>query len=231
MAHVLVPVAILEGETVPPGLIDLLGTVDVTILGYHEVPEQTPPDQARAQFEDRGVSALEDIEQEFREAGGDADHRLVFTHDAEQTIERVAAEIEADATVISGPTGDVDRILVPLGGEVDADRIVSFLATLIGDRDISVTVLTPADADGDSGAEGLQSALDDLAAAGIDVTIEAAPGRLLPEIEDAAPGHDVIVLGEAAPSLASLVFGDRAEWVASATVGPVIVVRRPPPPE
>ena len=90
MTRVLVPVAVLEGESVSPGLISLLGTVDVTVLGYHVLPEQTPPDQARLQFEERATSALEDISQEFRAAGGATDHRLVFTRDREQTMQRVA---------------------------------------------------------------------------------------------------------------------------------------------
>jgi len=54
MTRVLVPVAILEGESPSAGLIALLGSTDVTVLGYHVLPEQTPPDQARAQFEDPG---------------------------------------------------------------------------------------------------------------------------------------------------------------------------------
>ncbi|PHQ44714.1 universal stress protein UspA, partial [Halorubrum sp. C3] len=95
MTRVLVPVAVLEGGSVSPGLISLLGAVDVTVLGYHVLPEQTPPDQARLQFGERATSALEDISQEFAAAGGAADHRLVFTHDREQTIERVTDEVDA----------------------------------------------------------------------------------------------------------------------------------------
>ncbi len=41
MTRVLVPLAVLKGETVSPGLMNLLSTVDVTVLGYHVPPEQT----------------------------------------------------------------------------------------------------------------------------------------------------------------------------------------------
>ena len=95
MSRVLVPVEVLAGKTVAPGLMTLLGTVDVTVLGYHVLPEQTPPDQARHQYEERATAALEDLSEEFRAAGGAADHRLVFTHDREQTVTRVADEITA----------------------------------------------------------------------------------------------------------------------------------------
>ena len=135
MTRVLVPVAVLDGGTVASGLMNLLGTVDVTVLGYHVLPEQTPPDQARVQFEDRATSALDDLSEEFRTAGGAADHRLVFTHNREQTLKRVADEIDASALAISGVTGDVNRILVPLSGDVAVDRVLSFVTELVGDRD------------------------------------------------------------------------------------------------
>ena len=140
MTRVLVPIAVLDGGSVSPGLISLLGAVDVTVLGYHVLPEQTPPDQARLQFEERATSALEDVSQEFAAAGGAADHRLVFTHDREQTIERVTDEVDADAFAVPGTTGDVDRLLVSLSGDVDVDRILSFVEALVGDRDIGVTL-------------------------------------------------------------------------------------------
>ena len=164
MTRVLVPVAVLEGESVSSGLISLLGAVDVTVLGYHVLPEQTPPDQARLQFEERATAALEAINEDFRAAGGAADHRLVFTHDREQTIERVTDEIDADAFAVPGTTGDVDRILVSLSGDVDVDRILSFVEALVADRAIGVTLFLAAgdqmpddagdDSDGDADDAG-----------------------------------------------------------------------------
>ncbi|WP_050032264.1 universal stress protein [Halorubrum halophilum] len=242
MTRVLVPVAVLEGGSVSPGLMSLLGTVDVTVLGYHVLPEQTPPDQARLQFEERATSALEDLSQEFRTAGGAADHRLVFTHDREQTIDRVAGEVDADAFAVPGTTGDVDRILVSLSGDVDVDRIRSFVEALVGDRAIGVTLFlatggqisddAAGDADtigtGDDGAPAaqLEATADRLREAGIDAeTTVATEGSPFDSLIDAVPGHDAVVMGERAPSFRSFVFGDESERVAAASVGPVLVVR------
>ncbi|WP_423995573.1 universal stress protein [Halorubrum trapanicum] len=249
MTRVLVPVAVLEGGSVSPGLISLLGAVDVTVLGYHVLPEQTPPDQARLQFEERAASALEDISQEFAAAGGAADHRLVFTHDREQTIERVTDEVDADAFAVPGTTGDVDRILVSLSGDVDADRILSFVEALVGDRDIGVTLFLaagagtvgdgaadaaasggPAPGDGGDAGDGadarLAAAADRLREAGLDVdTATAAQSSPFDALIDAVPGHDAVVMGERAPSFRSFVFGEESERVAAASVGPVLVVR------
>lgn len=225
MTRVLVPVKVLEGQTVAPGLLSLLGTVDVTVLGYHVLPEQTPPDQARQQFEDRATSALEDLSEEFRAAGGAADHRLVFTHDSEQTVTRVADDIDTDAFAISGATGDVDSILVSLSGDVAADRITTFVTELITDRDIDVTLLLGSDAE-TIGDDRLETAAARLREAGIDTETSAVVGSPFESLLNAAKDHDAIVIGESAPSLRSLVFGDDAERVAAASVGPVLVVRR-----
>ena len=230
MSRVLVPIEILEGKTVPPGLMSLLGTMDVTVLGYHVLPEQTPPDQARHQYEERATAALEALSEEFADADGAADHRLVFTHDREQTVRRVADEIDAAAFAISGMAGDVDDLLVSLSGDVDIDRIIAFVIDLVGDRDIAVTLLIAGDAEA-TVDDRLETAATQLREAGIDTDTSTAAGSPFDSLMDAAPTHDAIVIGEAAPSLRSLVFGDEAERVAAASVGPVLVVRRDETPE
>ncbi|MDF9744498.1 universal stress protein [Natrinema salsiterrestre] len=226
MTRVLVPLAILEGESVSAGLTTLLAPLDVTVLGYHVLPEQTPPDQARLQYEERATDALVDLTAEFEAAGGRADHRLVFTHDREQTIDRVAAETGADAYAITGVTGPIDRLLVSLTGDVAVDRLCSFAAELVGDREIGVTLFLATD-DESGGRESLEAAARSLSERGIDVETELAGDQpALEALVEAAIGHDAIVMGERAPSLRSLVFGEEAEQVAAESVGPVLVVRR-----
>ena len=225
MTRVLVPLAILEGESVSTGLPTLLATMDVTVLGYHVLPEQTPPDQARLQYEDRATEALVDLETAFDAAGGSADHRLVFTHDREQTIDRIADDTAADAYAITGTTGPVDRLLVSLTGDVAVDRITSFVTELIGDREIGVTLFLATD-DEPSGRATLEQAVDPLTERGIDVVTDLAVDE--PPLEallGAVAGHDAIVMGEQAPSLRSFLFGEDAERVAAESVGPVLVVR------
>jgi nucleotide-binding universal stress UspA family protein len=226
MTRVLVPVAVLESESVPFGLVNLLSTMDVTVLGYHVLPEQTPPDQARLQYEDRANAALTDVAEEFREAGGDADFRLVFTADRTKTVRRVADEVRARAYTITGATGTVDRLLVSLSGDVAAGRIVDFVAELVGDRGIDVTLLRVA---GDEGRTTLGDAQSRLAAAGIDARTRTAEDvDPLNALLEAVPDHDAIVMGQQAPSLGSFLFGEVTERVAAESVGPVLVVRELP---
>ena len=59
---ILVPIRVLEGESVPEGVPELLAHAHVVLLGYHVIPEQTAPGQARMQFEDRATERLDKYE-------------------------------------------------------------------------------------------------------------------------------------------------------------------------
>lgn len=228
--RVLVPVAVLEGETVPDSIATLLGTLPVVVLGYHVLPEQTPPGQARLQFEDRAQTKVDELAALFREAGNAVETRLVFTHDREQTVDRVAEETGCEAVLVPNPAASVERLLVPLGGSADAPRIAAFVADVVGDRPIEVTLLRVV---GDeSGVEAGRAALAETATTlrerGLRVTetveVAATPVEV---IADAADVHDAVVMGEGEPSLRSFVFGEKADRVADRSLGPVIVVRSP----
>ena len=113
-------------------------------------------------------------------------------------------------------------------GDVAVDRICSFVAELVGDREIGVTLFLATD-DEAGGRESIEAAGERLSEHGIDVETELAVDE--PPFEaliDAATDHDAIVMGERAPSLRSLIFGEEAERVASESVGPVLVVREDP---
>lgn len=234
---VLVPVEILAGETVPDSVAELLATLPVVVLGYHVLPEQTAPGQARMQFEARAQAKLDDLADAFVDAGGNAETRLVFTHDEEQTIDRVAGETGCGAILVPNPARDVERVLVPLRGEVDTARIAGFVVALVDDRDIAVTLSHVANSE--EGVEAGRSLVDDAAArlreAGIpagaiaaEVTVSGTP---VEAIATTATDHDAVVMGEIEPSLGSVLFGEASERVAARSLGPVVVVRRERGPE
>lgn len=224
--RVLVPVRVLEGESLAPGVAELLAPLSVLVLGYHELPEQTPPGQARQQFQERAQGALADLVGPF----GDAETRLVFTNDAEQTIDRVAAEEGCAAVLLPNPIASVDSLLVAVHGDVDVDRLAGFAAALRADRDVDLTAFAAA-RDGTELSTGpLEGVRDRLLAAGVPadaVTTRTATGETPAHaIAAAAIDHDAVVLGERSPSWRDLVFGDPTDQVAAESVGPVVVVRR-----
>ncbi|WP_435125712.1 universal stress protein [Halobaculum sp. D14] len=222
-ATVLLPLRVLEDESVAAGLFEFLSPTHVLVLGYYEVPDQTPPEAARDQFDDRAQSKLDDVRAAFEAAGATADTRMVYTGEAEQTIGRIAAEEAVDAVVHPGAAMDVDRLLVPLVGQADVDRVAAFVAELVGGRDIDVTVfgldesLTP---------DEIESALADAGLSPPQLTTETGPsGSPVDAIAEAAVDFDAVVMGEPKPTLSEWVFGELEARVATEALGPVFVVR------
>jgi NAD(P)-dependent dehydrogenase (short-subunit alcohol dehydrogenase family) len=164
---ILVPVRVLEGESVPEGVPELLENAHVVLLGYHVIPEQTAPGQAQMQFEDRATERLDEYETIFEEAGATVERRLVFTHDGQKTIDRTITEHDCLAVLVPNATGPVEDVLVAVRGAVGIDRLARVVAGVFGEMDTSVTLYHVAEdeeTDEDVGTllDGLVDRLGDL---------------------------------------------------------------------
>ncbi|RXK49141.1 universal stress protein [Halorientalis pallida] len=225
--RVLVPIEVLEGQTIPQSLVAFLAPAELILLGYHVIPEQTPTEQASMQFEDRVRAAVDDIAASFAEAHSDVEERVAFTHDREQTLDRVADEIDATAVLLPNPTGEIDDILVPLRDVVDVDRLADLVSTLVDGEDKRVTLW---DLTGDENTALLdqsEQTLRDRGLADEQIRTESDdvefPTRA---IVDRSDDFDVIVMGEGEQTLLTTVLGDTSERIADGAVAPVLVVRR-----
>jgi len=234
---ILVPIRVLEGESVPEGVPDLLANAHVVLLGYHVIPEQTAPGQAQMQFEERATNRLDEYEAIFEEAGATVERRLVFTHDGQKTVDRTIREHDCLAALVPNATGPVEDVLVAIRGAVGIDRLARVVAGLFGGTDASVTLYHVAepnetDADAETLLDGLADRLEDQ---GVDASrIETRVDRdqaALDAIVGAADAFDTVVMGETDPSLSTFVFGMPADQVADRFLGPVLVVQREPPEE
>ena len=220
---ILVPVKVLEGGTLPDALVSFLAPARVVVLSYHVLPEQTPTEQASMQFEKRARAAVDDIAAVF--AGGDPETRVVFTHDREQTIERVAAEVDATAILLSNPTGAVSDVRVPIRGAVDDDRLADLVATLADEAHERVTLLGVTDGPGGVDAEAVVAdAATRLRARGI-VEAQLTTEAPIRDIVERSADTDVVVMGEGDGSILNAPFSDDAARVAEGAVAPVVVVR------
>ena len=231
---ILVPIRVLEGESVPEGVPELLSHAHVVLLGYHVVPEQTAPGQAQMQFEDRATERLDEYETIFEDAGATVERRLVFTHDGQKTIDRLTTEHDCLAVFVPNATGPVEDVLVAVRGAVGIDRLARIVAGVFGEMDVSVTLYHVAEeeeTDEDAGTllDGLVDRLGNLS---MDTSmIETRIDRdqdALDAIVDAAEAFDTVVMGESDPSLSTFVFGMPADQVADRFLGPVLVVQREP---
>jgi nucleotide-binding universal stress UspA family protein len=228
--RVLVPFELPDADPASPALVEALAAIEVVVLGHYGLPEQTPPSAGRAQFEADAAAELTALTDPFERAGVPVTTRLVFGKAREKTIDRVAVEEECDVILTPGRTETVERIAVPLRGEENLDRIVSFVGELLSGTDASVTLFHTSDpSDRRPGAEILADATDRLVDLGVD------PDRIdrrLSEDEDVSRSivelgatFDLLVLGETEPSLRNRILGTVPAQVTADTEDPAFVVR------
>ena len=232
---ILVPVRVLEGESLPEGTAELLSKARVLLLGYHVVPEQTAPGQMRMQFETKAANRLEELEALLESAGATVETRLVFTRDGGKTIDRMVYEHDCLAVLDPASPGELDDVLVPIRGTIGLDRIARVVAGLFADTDVGVTLyhVVEDDESNEDARTLLEALVGRLADGGIDrgrITLTLRHGDGARDaITDDAGSFDVVVMGESDPSIATLVFGMAAEAVAERFLGPVFVVQRDRP--
>lgn len=224
---ILVPVDVSDPESPTLGVLDFLQPYEVILLGYFPVPDQAEPAHLKDEFESEAAARLRDI----ADGRENLQEVLVFTHDREATIDRVAEQYDCDAVLTVGETEGIDAILVPLRGDVNLDRIVSVVANLLHASSATATLFHSVAEDGDvDHADALlQRALEDLVEQGInrDRLYHRLSEGGDPHGEIAALGgeHDLVVLGETEPSLRERIIGSFLTRVIDETEIPALVVR------
>ncbi len=231
-ATILIDVELPEPQALPPALVRLISSLRVILVGWYAVPEQTSPEQAREQFEEEAGAALEEIADQFRSYGSEVDTHLVFTGDELDTIERISAEEDCDAILLSRPVDTLRRILVPVKGLPNAERIANFVADLVQDGTTDVTLLHVL-GEGEEETFVRQDMLGKMAEHMSREGIEAGLVRMQLQFADdpadaiieAAREHDVVVLGETEPSVREVIFGTVPEQITREADVPVMIVR------
>lgn len=234
MTHrILVPFELPDAAPVSRLLVESLAAMEVVLLGHYGLPEQTPPEAARDQFEGTAQAELDALAAEFREAGIDVTTRLMFGTDRKKAIDQVAIEEGCDAELDPAPTEGIERILVPLLDTANLDRLAFFVHALLTDTTAAVTLFHVAE--GDEAVPEAEAMLDEardaMIESGIDpdlVDVEAVDAADHDaEILRAAEDYDAVVMDEADPEVAERIFGTLSEKIAMHTGNPVILVRRP----
>jgi nucleotide-binding universal stress UspA family protein len=228
---ILVPVDV-SGEGEPAGtILELLEPLNVVVLGYYPVPKQTAPAHLKADHEAEAAARLDRIVEAFERTDHEVEGVLVFTKDREDTIDRVADEHDCDAVLVPGQATDVERILVPLRGDVNLERIVSLVGDLMRAGDATVTLLHAVADDSDASQSEfvLRGAADRLTEDGIDrgrIEWTVAEGDSPRDaIVEAAASHDLVVLGETEPTLRERILGTVLTPIIEDIEQPAIIVR------
>jgi len=216
----------------PAGLLDLLAGHRLLVLGHYSVPDQTTPEQLRSTHGDEATAAVESVADAVRERGIAVESVVVFTRDRSETVDRVAAERDADAVLTPGTFNEpITRVFVPIRGDENLERIVAFVAGLARETDVEVTLYNTADSEeAVSRTEFLlRGAADRLSESGVDPDriewIGEAGDDAVERILAAATEHDLLVIGESEPSIRERIFGNAAGRIVDTANQPVAVVR------
>jgi len=228
---ILIPVDISVGDPPSQPLIDLCRSVDVVLLGYYPVPNQVAPAQLRQDHEADATRTLSDIANEFRANDTAVTEVLVFTHDRQDTIDRVANEYDCEAILTLGEAERINRVFVPVRGDTNLEQIVSLLAGVMRMSDASITFFhsVAEDSDPSHGEFLVRGAVDRLTEAGIgreridwQLSDEESPHV---EIIELAREYDLLILGETKPSLRERILGTVPSRIVDEVDKPAFIVR------
>ncbi len=229
-SRILVPIRLPEPDDLPDRMVERLGNTRVLLVGWLEVPEQTPPEQAKEELDDTGEEAIARIRERLEEAGAEVEVRRLFTPDLIATIQSVGAEEECDAALIAGTIHAVDRVLVALRGEPDVGVVARLVADLSEDRPDRITLLHISEDEADLGRDLSDRVLDALEREGVDTdrveTRVEASDEPEDRVVDVCREDDVeIVVVPEYGEMDERLFGSFAARLARDADLPVLVVR------
>ena len=229
---ILVPFELPDPQPISDVLVEDLAPLNIVAMGHFQVPEQTPTDMAREQFEAEAQADLDEVTEPFRERSPSVRTRLVFGKTRGDAINRVLLEENCAAELDPAPTDGIDRILVPIPGVAEFTRLPEFIEVLCEAATQEITLFHVAEG-AESVAEGeriLAETHRGLIEAGLDddlINARIVEGESHDEeILAAAADYDAVVMYDAASRIRDRVFGTLPDRIATQTGDPVIVVRR-----
>jgi hypothetical protein len=219
-------------DELPLEFVDLLCPMDIVVLGVYPVPDQTPPEQLRDEYQEEAKAAIEPAVQTFATRCTDVESVLVFTRDRVQTTDRVANDYDCDAVLVPGEVERLDRILISLKDErnmFDVLEVVSLLAAA-GDPEVTLFHAESVERDSAKSELYLRGATDWLTEHGIERERisweEPAEETQESDLVELAKEHDFVITGESDPGIRERVVGDMPDRIHEQTGKPVLTVRK-----
>ena len=220
-----------EPEALPMPLLDAVQSLDVILLGYWELSEQTSPEQAREEFQEEANEELDTVEQQLGQFDVQVERKLVFTANIGETVEQTIKEEDCDAVLAARPAEVIRKILVPIHrADQQPGLIADFISGLVGEEDIQVTLLRFPESDEDLKDGWAEDFLHHFTETGIPEdqlrTDTRSDVDVVDEIVERAENYDLVVIGECRPTMAERLFGEVHEQTIKRAPCPVIVVVR-----
>lgn len=143
--HILLPVRLEENasDDLPSfDLLDNFSRLDLFVVGFRVIPEQTSPQQARDDDDGKALAELKRDLEAIDVAEAAVKHDLAFTSDPADLLHRYAAEEHCQAILIHSGIQRVDRMVLPLGRPANFGvRLVTILRELAETRKRPVLLL------------------------------------------------------------------------------------------
>lgn len=195
-----------EYNPLPKALLSAFSDLQLLVLGYRNVPDQTTPEQFRDEFEDESRENLNKVMDDLKEMDIEMESELIFSGDPAETFKSYIDDYESDAVLTSAPIESVERLLVPIYAKSQIRRkLASVLRELAisSELPISLIILTSSESgsEEEKEIEALeQSMLSELKRAGIPEdqirSNKADVSSVAESVSQISSGDDVVVLGE-----------------------------------
>lgn len=232
--RVLVPVELPNPSSISTALLDAFYDLELLVLGYRIVPEQTSPEQSRGEFKAKADEELNEIVKEVQAQGINVEKNIIFTPDLAQSMKRYINDKNCHSILTAKPIESVERLLVPIYAK---SQVNSNLATILYDLALSVNlpisliILTSGEKESEE-----QSKIKELEEFAIHFLKEAGfedeqirsnrteVTNVAKAVEQLSAGDDVIVLSEARTTDRDSFFNTLHEKIEEAIECPVLVV-------
>jgi len=232
MSKVLIPFELPNPEPLSPVLVEDFSSLEVVIMGHYSVPEQTPRDIAREQFEEDAQATLDEIAERFKKHGAGVETRLVFGKKRGESIDRIAIEEGCAAELDPAPTEEIERILVPLPDVAEFERLPEFIHVLCEDSTKEITLFHVVEGEekrqtGEAIVNETREGLveGDFEPEKVDTLVTESDSHDS-EIIRVGQEYDAVVMYEAGSRRADRIFGTLPDRIKKNTGDPVVIVRR-----
>jgi|SRR6056297_20578 len=236
-SRILIPIDLSDPKSVPTTILKSFENLELVVLGYKKVTDQSSPKQSREELSDDVQEAFEEITNTIDDHGFSVDDNVVFTRDLAESIDRYISKKECNAVLTVKPVEKIQRLLVPV---YSADQLTKAFSTLVYEigsvSSMPVTVVNMTSEE--EGAEDVDEtenlaykAVALLKEAGLD---EDQINSKSVEVEDVtkavnqlADEDDLVILGEAGADDRESFFNTIHNNIAETLTCPILTVVRP----
>lgn len=124
----LLPVSLSQERSLPLAILKKFTDLEVLLLGYRELPEQTTPGQFEEEKGEECREQMEKVKNELEDEKFNVKTDLVFTNTISRAIDNAITKYNCQALLIVKPIHELNRLLVPV---YNLNQITKRFATVI----------------------------------------------------------------------------------------------------